>query len=158
MTLSKFMFENIDQILSEWDTVARSLDPTVKGMSDAALRDDARQIIKSLAKDVALRTSAATSPALRDADDNSAAATHGTLRQTSGFSLAQVKTEYRALRLSIVEMWLPGCGLAPDEAALSVAHFDATIAQAQAESVAAYVRQAERTQTAFLGSRTAQGI
>lgn len=155
MTLSKFMLENIEQILCEWDTVARSLDPTVKGMSDAALRDDARQIIKSLAKHVALRTSAAIRPAVRDADRNSAAATHGSLRQSSDFSLAQVKTEYRALRVSILEMWLPGCGLAPDEAAVCVAHFDATIAQAQAESVSAYVRQAERTQTTFLHGWTA---
>jgi hypothetical protein len=39
-------------------------------------------------------------------DRGSAASVHGTLRQSSGFPLIQLTSEYRALRATVIRLWL----------------------------------------------------
>jgi len=52
MKLSSFIRDNLDEILMEWDAFARTLQPAASGMSEPALRDDAKQVLLSIASDI----------------------------------------------------------------------------------------------------------
>jgi len=52
MKLSSFIRDNLEKILMEWDAFARTLEPAASEMSGLALRDDARQVLLSIAQDI----------------------------------------------------------------------------------------------------------
>ena len=147
MNLSEVIRENMDAILTEWDAFAESLDPTPAGMSAAELRDDARQIIKTLASDIELpQTPSLLSSSLPggQAGTPPAASVHGALRQMSGFSLPQVRAEYVSLRISILRLWQARHDVTGQRYVDAEILFDAAIAAAVFESVESYVRQEAR--------------
>ena len=112
MKLSTFIQAHLEEILSEWDSFARTFFPVSAGMSTLALRDHAKQILQELALDIETdQTSEQQSEkskglALREPGTDSAASTHGTQRQYSGFTLVQVTAEFRALRATVLRLWL----------------------------------------------------
>jgi signal transduction histidine kinase len=80
----------------------------------------------------------------------SAAGTHGTLRHVSGFSLLQLTAEYRALRATVLRLWLPQVTEFSASVCGDMVRFNETIDQALAESVLTYSEQGERTRDTFL--------
>lgn len=154
MRLSDFILEHMEAILAEWDAFARTLGPAAQGMSALALRDHARPILLSIAQDMAqpetAREQLEKSQGRQPMEDGSAAGTHGTLRHVSGFSLLQLTAEYRALRATVLRLWLPNVVHFNAAVSSDMVRFNETIDQALAESVLTYSEQGARTRDTFL--------
>lgn len=80
------------------------------------LRDHGQQILEAIAADLggsqAAEQQVAKSQGLAPAPlpaRETAAQTHGVLRQKSGYDINQLASEYRALRASVLSLWLEAC-------------------------------------------------
>ena len=153
MRLAEFIITNMTEILSEWDAFARTIETSTE-LSANALRDHAKPILEAIAVDMATaetpREQLDKSRGLDPVDETSAASTHGTLRHVSGFSLIQLTAEYRALRATILRLWLPKVSSFNAGVASDMVRFNETIDQALAESVLTFSAQGERTRDTFL--------
>lgn len=154
MKLSYFITEKMETILMEWDAFARTLGPAATGMTDEALRDHARQILQAAAKDIDSEQSAAQeatkSKGHAKDDTGSAASEHGRIRQEDGFTMIQMVAEYRALRATVLRLWLPHVAHVTNETTADMLRFNESIDQAVAESTARYTEQTARTRDTFL--------
>ena len=161
MKLAKFIQDNLEIILQEWETFAATLLPAAASMSTTALRDHARQILLAVAADMqTVQTSGEQKQkSLGHGPEESgtadtAAGIHGELRHEVGFDLVQLVAEYRALRASVLRLWVRQ-GLAQDAGDFDdMLRFNESIDQAIAESVSSYsteLGQARDTFTAILG-------
>ena len=161
MKLADFIQRNLETILQEWETFARTLLPAAASMSTVALRDHARQILLAVAADMQTdqtsgqqkAKSLGHGPDALDAPDTPATI-HGELRHDVGFDLVQLVAEYRALRASVLRLWVRQ-GLASDPRDFDdMLRFNEAIDQAIAESVSSYsseLAKARDTFTAILG-------
>jgi hypothetical protein len=85
--------------------------PAAETMTALALRNHAKEILLSMARDLeAAQTDAQQTdkskgwaPVLEGKE--TAAGTHGALRHLVGFDLRQLAAEYRALRASVLKLW-----------------------------------------------------
>jgi signal transduction histidine kinase len=160
MRLSEFITRNIEKILAEWEAFAKTTLPAAETMDSLALRDHAKLILEAAAKDIE------TSQTNLEQSDKSkglapppvgketAAATHGVLRQLSGFDLKQLGGEYRALRASVIKLWKAHLTDLGDSEFNDMMRFNEAIDQALAESIASYsdaVDQSRQTFLAILG-------
>jgi signal transduction histidine kinase len=157
MRLANFILRDTEAILAEWETFAATLLPAASGMTSLALRDHAKQILEAVAKDLStLQTKEAQSekskgraPKLLGAPET-AAQTHAVLRARSGFDINQLAAEYRALRASVLRLWMEACK--PDDINLDdVVRFNEAIDQAIAESVGFYSAQVDQARNLLLG-------
>jgi signal transduction histidine kinase len=154
MKLSRFIKVHLEEILVEWEAFARTQQPPGANMSPLALRDHARQMLGEIVLDIDSHETPAEqydkSQGLAPTDPDSPAAMHGTLRQLSGFSLLQLTAEFRALRATVLRMWLPQITELTDATTDDMVRFNETIDQALAESVVTYSERAARTRDMFL--------
>ena len=157
MRLSTFILAHQEKILGEWDDFAATMLPTAAGMSQAAIRDHAAEILRAIAKDLAqsqtplqqAEKSRGKAPVLFDAPET-AAQTHALLRARSGFDINQMAGEYRALRASVLKLWLADS--TPSMADLQdVIRFNEAIDQSLAESIAHFSKELERSRNLLLG-------
>jgi signal transduction histidine kinase len=125
-------------------------------MTLLALRDHAKDILRAVALDIRTSQSAAEqhekslghSPG--DHPERSAASLHGARRQASAFTLLQLSAEYRALRASVLRLWLPHVLTMSAGTVAEITRFNESIDQALAESIVTFSEQAERTKDLFL--------
>ncbi|MFM0034937.1 ATP-binding protein [Paraburkholderia strydomiana] len=157
MRLADFISRDIEPILEQWEAFAGTLLPAAANMESLGLRDHAEQILHAVEKD--LRTSQTreaqhekslgNAPALNDATET-AAQTHALLRARAGFSINQLAAEYRALRASVLRLWMDDCE--PEAPDLNdIIRFNEAIDQALAESVTFFSAQAEQNRNLLLG-------
>jgi signal transduction histidine kinase len=79
-----------------------------------------------------------------------AAQTHAVLRARSGFDINQLAAEYRALRASVLRLWVEACE--PDEINLDdVVRFNEAIDQAIVESIGFFSAQVNQARNLLLG-------
>jgi len=52
MRLSKFIQDHMEEILSDWESVAQTYPPAGKTLNQAALRDDAENLLRAIALDM----------------------------------------------------------------------------------------------------------
>ena len=161
MKLADFIRDDLETILQEWEAFARTLQPAAASMSTMALRDHARQILLAVAADMQTdqtsgeqkEKSLGRGAQSHDPRDT-AATTHGELRHDVGFDLVQLVAEYRALRASVLRLWVRK-GPAPEAGAFDeMVRFNEAIDQAIAESVSSFsaeLGKARDTFTAILG-------
>ena len=113
MKLAKFIVAQMEAILSEWEAFARSLHPATALMSSEELRDHGKQILQAIAADIetgetqAEQCTKSKGGGSGAARSMSAAASHGKARYDTGLSLVQVIAEYRAMRASVLRLWMP---------------------------------------------------
>ena len=156
MKLERFIQDNMEAILCEWEAFARSLGPAAGKMSKLALRDHAKQILLAIALDIETAQNPAEQMAKSKgmAPDTeagqSAASVHGALRQASDFSLLQLSAEFRALRASVLRLWLPTVKDMTEATADEMVRFNEAIDQALAESVVTYSARADHMRELFL--------
>jgi signal transduction histidine kinase len=156
MTLAKFINENIDAILTEWEGFALTLQPAAEIMTALALRNHAKEILLAMARDLdAAQTDAQQAdkskgwaPVLEGKE--TAAATHGALRHLVGFDLRQLAAEYRALRASVLKLWREHQSTLEDPMLTEITRFNEAVDQALAESVARYSDEVARSRDTFL--------
>ncbi|MGP1385486.1 MAG: hypothetical protein ACTS2F_18125 [Thainema sp.] len=114
MRLADFILGNIEPILAEWETFARSLSPGAE-MTKLALRDAAEPILLAAVRDMQsdqnLAQQASKSKGYGGAGGEEsdhldyASQQHGVERVGSGFDIIEVVAEYRALRASVLRLW-----------------------------------------------------
>jgi hypothetical protein len=111
MRLDKFILENPEAILQEWEDFAVDYLSDADGMNKDQLRDHLSEMLLTIAADLARPQSAkdqkqkAKGQQISDGSDT-AAATHGSERLAAGFSLNSIVSEYRALRASVTRLWI----------------------------------------------------
>jgi signal transduction histidine kinase len=157
MTLSIFIKENMDAIVQEWLEFAMTMEPAASTMSAMALRDHAKPILLAIASDLESsqtdraqeNKSKGRAPALSTRE--TAAATHGALRQVSGFDLNQLGAEYRALRASVIRLWMRSRP-APIDADMveDMIRFNEAVDQAVAESTSRYAAELALSRDTFM--------
>lgn len=157
MRLADFILRDMERILVAWDAFAALQLPAAKHMNSSALRDHARQILEAIVKDLstAQTREAQTAKSLGQAplltgSPETAAQTHALLRAKSGFDIAQLAAEYRALRASVIRLWDDDA--TPESTDLyDIIRFNEAIDQALAESICFYTKQVEQSRNLFLG-------
>ncbi|HSO93161.1 MAG TPA: HAMP domain-containing sensor histidine kinase [Candidatus Dormibacteraeota bacterium] len=156
MKFSSFIRKNLDAIVAEWETFARTLVPA-QHMTALALRDHCREILLGVADDMevqeTIKERAAKSKGLAESPDlaATAATSHGALRQLSGFDLVQLVAEFRALRASVLALWQRYVGPGAETAAFEEnLRFNEAIDKALAESVKSYSSNVDSSRDMFL--------
>lgn len=156
MKLSRFIEANIEKILEEWDQFAVTQFTQGVPVSARELRDHAHEILMDLTKDMETAQSAqqqadkSKGEEAKSSDALSAASTHGIDRHYSGFTLTELAAEFRALRASVLRLWLPQIPALTEQVARDMVRFNESIDQALAESVATYSKQNTRARDTFL--------
>ncbi len=156
MRLADFIEQHMPVILASWDAFAASLLPAAAGASRTTLRDHSEQILQAIVQDLRTAQSpqqqAATAwgRAIQPAGaGHTAAQTHAVLRATSGFTMQQMVSEYRALRSGVLQRWFEAHAPGP-ESLEDVIRFNKAIDQAVTESVDFFSREVERWRNVFL--------
>jgi len=157
--LARFIRDNTEPILAEWDTFARSMHAAGETNVET-LRDHAKEMLLVIASDLQRPQSelAQTEKAhgARDADDAgetrnlTAAQEHGSGRAGSGFTVGQMVAEFRALRASVTRLWLADETGPARTDLMDLIRFNEAIDQAIAESVSRFSQVVARTQERFL--------
>ena len=157
MKFSAFIEANLDAILVEWDAFAETLLPASEGMSKDDLRDHSREMLLAIAKDMETgQTESERSAKSKRVNEpsgsaDSAAATHGAMRQLLGFELVQLVGEFRAMRASVLGFWSRSDQ--PDggkPAAEEIARFNEALDEALAASVERYAAEVSKSRNMFL--------
>jgi signal transduction histidine kinase len=157
MRLADFILQEMEAILRDWETFAKTLYPASSRMTTRALRDHAQQILAAIVTDLSTRQteseqsekSMGRAPKELNAPET-AAQTHAVLRAQSGLDINQLAAEYRALRATVLRLWLetyqPGAGDLQD-----LIRFNEAIDQALAESISFFSAQVDRSRNLLLG-------
>jgi signal transduction histidine kinase len=155
--LHEFVRDNVEEILKEWESFARTL-PGTQAMDVATLRDHAREMLLVIAKDLETPQTAgeasAKSKGESDAGNTEAPATaaqeHGAGRAVSGFTVAQMLSELRALRASVLRLWTKAQTRLEATDIGDMTRFNEAIDQIMAESVMQYSDDIGQSKERFL--------
>jgi signal transduction histidine kinase len=156
-TFPQFIREHLDEILAEWETFARTL-PMTELMDVSALRDHAREMLRVIARDLeTAQTSGQQHEKAQGRADagvsgppSTAAQQHGAARAMSGFTMAAMLSELRALRASVIRSWTRQKSEFVAEDMTDMTRFNEAIDQAIAESVTQYGEEIGETKDRFL--------
>ncbi len=157
MRLADFILRDMESILAKWEAFAATRLPAAASMASLELRDHAQQILEAVAADLSTSQSpeeqAAKSMGLAPAPfptRETAAQTHAVMRVRSGYDIKQLASEYRALRASVLSLWIDAClPAAPN--LQDVIRFNEAIDQAVAESVGHFSAQVDQARNLLLG-------
>jgi len=155
--LADFIVRDMERILAQWEAFAATCVPAAAAMESLALRDHAQQILEAVATDLSQSQSseqqAAKSMGLAPAPfpaRETAAQTHAVMRAKSGYDIKQLVSEYRALRASVLSLWLDDGVPAPSDLQ-DVIRFSEAIDQAVAESVGHFSAHVDQARNLLLG-------
>lgn len=157
MRLAEFIAGNMETILAEWERFASTRQPAASDMTSLELRDHAQQILEAIRVDLGTGQtreqqadkSQGRAPVPFPARETAAQA-HAVLRARSGFDMRQLASEYRALRSSVLTLWMDDLGPEPPHLD-DVIRFNEAIDQALAESIGHFTAQVERSRNLLLG-------
>jgi signal transduction histidine kinase len=159
MKMRAFIQERIDDILAEWDTFARSIQPGAKPLSAERLRDHAREMLDAIAVDMAGAQTAAEQKDKSEgrgipnaSAEDSPAEMHAVYRLAEGFTINEVVAEYRALRASVVRLWTREMGQANRADLDELTRFNESVDEALCESIRRYTSRIERGRDLLLGA------
>jgi signal transduction histidine kinase len=158
LKLDRFLNEHIEEILAEWENFSLTLTLVpLATSSHLVLRDHAREMLQAIALDIETiqnpeqqyQKSRGNAPHLIGGVQT-AASSHGGHRQANDFSLLQLCAEFRALRATVLRLWLPRVGEMTDVISNQMMRFNESIDQALAEAVLTYSSKADQTRELFL--------
>ena len=156
MRLAEFINTNLEEILVEWEAFAATLLAPGQAMTSLALRDHATQVLTAIAEDIEsnqsdLEQQYKSKGFVQIAEaTRTAAMTHGALRHLAGFDLRQLAAEFRALRASVLRLWLKHGVNGDPTAFYQMTRFNEAIDQALAESISNYSDEVARSRDTFL--------
>ena len=110
MRLSDFITNEMQSILEEWESFARTMTPAATSMSNVELRNHASFMLKSIAEDLCKAQSSSEQVSKSHGEEPRTAQVstgeeHGLARLASQFTIEQLVSEYRALRASVLRLW-----------------------------------------------------
>jgi signal transduction histidine kinase len=151
--LADFLETHHAEIMSEWETFARSLQTPGEDRTLTTLRDHAAEILEAIVADMrSLQTSAEQAQKSRGQGVRgrlgAAGKVHAALRLEGGFGLDQVVAEYRALRASVLRLWTKSSGARDLDGMI---RFNEAIDEALTEATNRFVEMMERHRDEFLG-------
>lgn len=156
MKLSSFITANLDAIVGEWEVFAASIELGADIVSSEELRDHAKEMLMAIVADM----DTAESPAEKKSKSigevsiisgaDSAASAHGAVRQVSGFTMPQLTAEFRAMRASVLRLWMPQIAEVTPETINDMTRFNEAIDQALQESAIKFSDQTGRMRDTFL--------
>lgn len=157
MRLRDFILTNREQILTEWESFASTCAPASITMDVVALRDHASSMLLTIAADLGTyqgkfqqsEKSKGLAP-VADEAELTAAEEHGAGRAESGFTMVQMVAEYRALRASVLSLWMRKWGALESDDIADLIRFNEAIDQLLAESVAEFTESIENAKEMFL--------
>ena len=155
MRLSHFIKDNIEPILVEWEAFARTMIPPAETMSVVELRDHAHEILLAIANEMETtqseteREAKSKGLALRG-EAPTFASEHGGLRQRVGFDLSQLGAEYRALRATVLRLWMATVQVVDATVLEEVTRFNESIDQGLAEAMVSYSERVANSRDTFL--------
>jgi signal transduction histidine kinase len=155
--LADFIEANTEPILAEWVAFADSCGPVGPTLDLARLRDHAVPMLRAIVTDLRTPQTAAeekekskgTADSPPDGPDT-AAEVHGAGRAEDGFTVAEMVSEYRALRASVIRLWTKECGSLTGDDLGDLTRFNEAIDQALAESITRYAQDLDRSKEMFL--------
>jgi signal transduction histidine kinase len=153
MRLSDFITANLEPIIREWETFARSILPGAN-MESLALRDHAEEILLATVNDMRAspsdnlrgRSHASIVPAAL----NDASELHAHDRLGSGFDLMEVVSEYQALRASVLELWQASSPSVHANDVHDLNAFHRSIDRSLAAAVNSYTKRVDQSRDLFL--------
>jgi len=159
MRLAAFMKASRQDILIQWDQFAASLSGG-SDMNRTELRDHAEQVLLAIADDLDMTDDEAeesrkhrlhmapnTTRTVRTAFER-----HATERLHGGFSLTEMVSEYRALRVSVLQLWGETLTELKRSEFDDTTRFNEAIDQAIAEAVLRYDTDISESRWMFLGT------
>lgn len=157
MRLAAFIKTQRERIMAEWETFARTLAPASDTMDIAALRDHASEMLTVIARDLETPQTSAEQhqKSVGNAPDDvpappTAAQEHGADRAERGFTIDQMVSEYRALRASVVRLWIEESGALANADVEDLTRFHEAIDQSLAESIARYTADLDHSKEMFV--------
>ena len=153
--LSLFIRNHSQDILDAWEAFANEL-PTTTRMDVTALRDHAQEILNVIAADLDTpQTEERRDRKSRGLEDTrgqmlTAASEHGRGRAKHGFSSESTVAEFRALRASVIRLWLEQQEDIARPELEELRRFNEAIDQAIAESLAQYTHDVNAARDRFL--------
>ena len=158
MGLSDFITLEADKIMSEFESFARQQLPAAADMDVVALRDHARQVLEAIALDMRQpqskfqqREKSLGKAPREESADSSPAEIHGALRASAGFDVNQTAAEYRALRASVIRLWMESSPVLGRAEVIELTRFNEAMDQALAASILHFAAEAARMRNLFLG-------
>jgi hypothetical protein len=155
MRVAEFIRTHPDEIETEWEKFARSISTFSPDLDVLTLRDHLREIL-AIADDMA------TTQSLEEQAEKSRgtktqgnaldwiSAVHARVRLNSGFNLEHAISEYRALRSSILFLWIRSQPADEHIVLSEVIRFNETIDQCVAEVVRRFADKSEHYGDVFL--------
>lgn len=155
MKLSTFLTSNIEPILREWESFARTIQTDCTPLDSVGLRDHAEQMVRVIAEDLlnhqSLLEQREKSQGLAVTKHDTAAQTHAITRLMAGFTVDQVTSEFRALRASVIALWMKQIKAGEEFEVEDMIRFNEAIDQALAESISSYSAAVQASRDVFLG-------
>ncbi|MCL7945379.1 diguanylate cyclase [Marinobacter sp. ATCH36] len=153
--LSDFIRVEIEPILQDWEEFATSI-LHARHMGKVGLRDHAREMLLEIADDLDSGQSESERAAKSkgrgpEDEEESWAEVHGEDRHTSGFSVMETVSEFRALRASVVSYWTKTHPIIAGQQLEDLTRFHEAIDQAVAESLEQYAT-AKEMETRLFGA------
>ncbi len=158
MGLSEFITLESAKIMSEFESFALQQLPAAADMDVIALRDHASQVLAAIALDMRQpqtarqqRQKSLGHAPRTEGGDSSAAEIHGELRAAAGFDVNQTAAEYRALRASVIRLWMESSPTLGREEVIELTRFNEAMDEALAASILHFAAEAARMRNLFLG-------
>jgi signal transduction histidine kinase len=157
MRIGQFIRTHPDEIEPKWEAFARSISSFAPDLSAWSLRDHLREILTAMADDIESPQSPEEQAEKSEGKGEQGgaldriSALHARVRLNSGFNLEQAISEYRALRSSILFLWVRSRPSNDDVVLSEVTRFNETIDQAIAEVIRRYADRSEHYSDVFLG-------
>ena len=152
MSLSVFIRDHHEEIISEFAVFAKTLMPPGAGMSDAELRDHAEEILTAVgatwARPRPLRNSLGNRRGLGTAQTMAASGSlHADDRIQHGFTFRAVLAEFRALRATVLRLYEESGGTDLTE----VRRFNESIDEALTASMTRFTARTDLYRDQFIG-------
>lgn len=156
MNLATFIVSHMDDIVDEFISFAETLEPASLGHSTEELQDHSREILREIAKGLSAeetpkqKRDKSMGQVSKARDTDTAATAHGADRQANGFTLPQLTAEYRALRASVLRLWMPTIKTVSKRTTDDMAKFHEGIDKALQESAIEFAEKTARARDTFL--------
>ncbi|MDV6332956.1 HAMP domain-containing sensor histidine kinase [Asticcacaulis sp. 201] len=156
MRLPVFIRENTDRIIADWETFARTISTDNSPLTSLRLRDHIMAILAFIADDIdSFQSKTEQVEKSRGEKPHSlnttAAEVHASSRHDDGYDMDQMVSEYRALRASIVKLWLAQKTGPSDTDVTDLTRFHEAIDQSLTESIRGYTVKLDAARNLFLG-------
>jgi len=156
LTLASFITEHLEEILEEWEVIARARVTRDRVEQLSVIRDHLGELLRAIARDMdAAHTRGAetTTPDQRAARSGVEAIgeKHGAGRAEQGFPLNEVVAEFPALRSCVTRLWLGSLSSVTPADVDDLLRFDDALDAALTRSISEFSTWLDTSREKFLG-------